>query len=188
MTKHRAWMASHVFLSRMLGNNTRQPPLFFLRIPFKRKDPQRHQLTFLILIPKKIEVSFTHDSQPTSLISCPYKVLAKVLLNRIKEVLNKTIDGNQFAFVKDRNIMDCILIANKSAEDYRHRKKNKKRMILKLDLEKAYDYTNWDFLNYMMAWKGFGSKWRTWIYGCLKSSHFSIFMAQPKDSSPPLMV
>lgn len=59
-------------------------------------------------------------------------------------------------------------------EDYRHCKK--KGLILNLHLEKAYDYTNWDFLDYMMAWKGFGSKWRTWIHGYLVSSYFSILI------------
>lgn len=57
--------------------------------------------------------------------------------------------------------MDCILIANEKVEDYCHRKKS--GLILKLDLEKAYDYTSWEFLDYIMARKGFGSKWRTWI-------------------------
>lgn len=80
--------------------------------------------------------------------------------------------------------MDCILIANETVEEYRKRKK--KDMILKLDLEKASDYTNWDFLAYMLAWKGFGSKWRTWIHGCLVSSHFSILInGRPKDLFPP---
>lgn len=70
--------------------------------------------------------------------------------------------------------MDCILIANESVEDYRHWKK--KGLIVKLDLKKAYDYTNWDLLDYMISRKGFGSKWRSWIYGCLASSHFSILI------------
>lgn len=70
--------------------------------------------------------------------------------------------------------MDSILIANESVEDNRHRKK--KGMILKLDLEKVYDNTNWDFLDYMMARKGFGSNWRSWTYGCLESFHFPIFI------------
>lgn len=70
----------------------------------------------------------------------------------------KSIDGSQFPFIKDRIIMDCIWVANKTVEDYRHRKK--RGLVLKLDLEKAYDYTDWDILGYIMERKGFGSEWR----------------------------
>lgn len=56
------------------------------------------------------------------------------------------------------------------------RKKRKKETLTKLDLEKPNEYTNWDFLDHVMARKGFGSKWRTWTSGCLVSSHFSILI------------
>lgn len=44
--------------------------------------------------------------------------------NRIKETLHKAIDGNQFAFIKDKNIMAFTLITNEATEDYRHHKKS----------------------------------------------------------------
>lgn len=47
---------------------------------------------------------------------------------------------------------------------------------MKLDLEKAYDYTDWDFLGYVMARKTFGSLWRKWISRCLSTAHFSILL------------
>lgn len=72
----------------------------FPRIPSKRKDPKGINSTFLTLIPKKSGASFIHDFRPISLISEPYKILPKVLPNRIKEALHGTIDANQFAFVK----------------------------------------------------------------------------------------
>lgn len=49
-------------------------------------------------------------------------------------------------------------------------------MILKLYLGKAYDYKNWDFLDYMLARKGLANKLRTWIHDCLAPSHFSILI------------
>lgn len=45
--------------------------------------------------------------------------------------------------------MDNVLIANESVEDYSQQRK--KGLVLKLDLEKAYDFTDWDFLDYIMA-------------------------------------
>lgn len=38
-------------------------------------------------------------------------------------------------------------------------------MIVKLDLEKANDKTDWDFLDYVLARKGLGVLWRSWTYG-----------------------
>lgn len=52
--------------------------------------------------------------------------------------------------------MAFTLIANEATEDYRHHKKS--GLVLKLDLEKAYDYTSWESLDYIVARKGFGSK------------------------------
>lgn len=79
--------------------------------------------------------------------------------------------------------MDCISVANKAVDDY-HRTK-KKGTLIKLDLEKTYDYTGWDFLDYILAHKGFGSRWRSWIRGCLSSSHFSILInGTPKGFFP----
>lgn len=48
--------------------------------------------------------------------------------------------------------------------------------IVKIDLEKAYDETDWKFLDFIFERKGFGPKWRSWIPGYLSSDHFSIIM------------
>lgn len=69
--------------------------------------------------------------------------------------MQEAIDGNQFAFVKDRNIMDCILLVMRLLTTYHKTKKS--RTLIKLDLEKAY--TDWEFLDYILACKGFRSKW-----------------------------
>lgn len=96
-------------------------------------------------IPKKVGANSIQDFQPISLVSASYKIISKVLSNRIREVLHEIIDGNQYAFIKGRQIVDSILIANECVEDYRRRKQ--KGVVLKLDLEKAYDKTDWNFLD-----------------------------------------
>jgi hypothetical protein len=49
-------------------------------------------------------------------------------------------------------------------------------LLCKLDLEKAYDHVNWDFLLYLLQCCGFGEKWRTWIRFCISTVRFSVLV------------
>ena len=58
--------------------------------------------TFLVLIPKKGGVEDLGDFRPISLLGSLYKLLAKVLANRPKKVLDKVVSGDQNAFVRGK--------------------------------------------------------------------------------------
>lgn len=49
-------------------------------------------------------------------------------------------------------------------------------MVCKLDLEKAYDRVDWDFLFWTLRKKGFGNKWISWMTGCVMDSFFFILV------------
>ena len=68
--------------------------------------------TFLVLIPKKSGVEDLGDFRPISLLGGLYKLLAKVLANRLKIVVGKVVSTSQNAFVRGRQILDAYLIAN----------------------------------------------------------------------------
>lgn len=84
------------------------------------------------------------------------------------------IDRNHYAFIKGRQILDSVLIANECVEDYKRRKQ--KGGVVKLALEKAYDKTNRNFLDFVLARKGVGAKWRSWMHGCLSFTHFQVII------------
>ncbi|RVW40788.1 Transposon TX1 uncharacterized 149 kDa protein [Vitis vinifera] len=100
--------------------------------------------TFLVLIPKKGGAEDLKDFRPISLVGGLYKWLAKVLANRMKGVLAKVISWSQKAFVEGRQIMDAVLVANEAIDSIV--KSNRGAILYKLDIEKAFDHVDWDFL------------------------------------------
>ncbi|XP_049344154.1 uncharacterized protein LOC125808498 [Solanum verrucosum] len=68
--------------------------------------------SFIALIPKKKGVVELRNYRPISLIGSVYKMLAKVLAGRMKNVMNSLVSGQQSAFLRNRQITDASLIAN----------------------------------------------------------------------------
>ncbi|RVW33328.1 putative ribonuclease H protein [Vitis vinifera] len=81
-------------------------------------------------------------SDRISLLGGLYKLLAKVLANRLKKVVGKVVSTSQNAFVKGRQILDASLVANEVIDKWQRQKE--KGIICKLDIEKAYDCINWN--------------------------------------------
>ena len=91
--------------------------------------------TFIALIPKKNGASNIRDFRPISLVRSVYKILAKVLANHLKEVLDQLISESHNSFVGGKQILDSVLIANECVDS---RVKSKiLGVICKLDIEKA---------------------------------------------------
>lgn len=110
--------------------------------------------TFVALIPKKVGAMELNDVRPISLIGGVYKIIAKLLAGRLKKVIHSLIGRQQMAFVKGRQVMDAALIANECI-DSRQRSRIP-GLVCKLDIQKAYDHLNWDFLLKTMEKMGFG--------------------------------
>ena len=92
------------------------------------------------LIPKVENPNSIEDIMPISMVGAIYKIIAKILSSRLKEVITPLIDESQSAFVRNRQILDGVLIANESLRWLR--KKKIPGTLIKLDFQKAYDSVN----------------------------------------------
>ncbi|GJX01696.1 RNA-directed DNA polymerase, eukaryota, reverse transcriptase zinc-binding domain protein [Tanacetum coccineum] len=105
---------------------------------------------------------------------CVYKIIAKVLANRLVPVLGNIVSEVQSAFIANRQILDGPFILNEIVQWCKSRRKQS--MIFKVDFKKAYDSVRWDFVDDILKNFGFGENLRGWINGCLRSSRGSVIV------------
>lgn len=133
--------------------------------------------TFITLIPKVKQPKKVSDFRPISLCNVAYKIVAKVIVNRMKWVLQDIISENQSAFVPGRSIFYNIIIGHECLHTIKSRRTRKKRWVaLKLDMSKAYDRVEWKFLEKLMIKIGFHCQWVALIMDCITTANFSILI------------
>ncbi|GKD68427.1 reverse transcriptase [Tanacetum coccineum] len=82
--------------------------------------------------------------------------------------MRKIISPQQSAFIPGRQIQNSIVVANEAFHYIRNKKHGKQNvMALKVDLNKAFDRVEWDFLLAVLRKMGFGDLWCNWICACL---------------------
>ena len=129
---------------------------------------------FLTLIPKKNNAIDVKDFRSISLVGSVYKLLSKVLANRLRVVLDSLIFESQNAFIGGRQILDSVLVANECL--YSRLKSHVPGVFCKLDIEKAYDHVNWDSLFYLLDRMGFWGEMEGWIKACITTVRFFIIV------------
>jgi hypothetical protein len=130
--------------------------------------------TFLTLIPNTNLLISLGDYRPIALCNLCYKIITKILANRIKPYLSRIISGEQLGFLKGRQILDAIGTAQEVLHNIKHKKLQ--ALILKLDLKKAFDCINWDFLRLILLQSGFGLHFTRWIMGCVTSATIEVLV------------
>ncbi|KAL9662666.1 hypothetical protein QQ045_027499 [Rhodiola kirilowii] len=116
--------------------------------------PSGINATYLALIPKISNASCPKDFRPISCCNVVYKIISTLLANRLKPVLKYLVNQSQSAFIEGRNIAHNISLVQELLGNYK-RKHVSKRCMVKLDISKAYDSVEWDFLKQAMEVFGF---------------------------------
>ena len=149
--------------------------------------PQSLNNAFITLIPMVKSPSIVSEFLPISLCNTLYKIVSKVMANRLKRILPNLISESQSAFQADKAISDNILVAFETLHHMKNQKLKKKGFLaLKLDMSKTYDRVEWGFLKKVMEKMGFGEKWVKLIIECISTVSYSILVnGEPKGDIKP---
>lgn len=129
---------------------------------------------FISLIPKQESAQTTDKYRPIALCNVVYKIISKIVANRIKPLLPKLVSEEQSGYVEGRKILDNIIQAHEVVQSLKRKKQV--GMIMQLDIAKVYDKVNWGYIKEILTTFGFDHNWIRWVITLVTTSSFSILV------------
>ncbi|XP_031096869.1 uncharacterized protein LOC116001112 [Ipomoea triloba] len=128
----------------------------------------------MTLIPKKDTPETAADFRPITLLNVAFKVISKVLVNRMRPIMCTLIGPHQNSFLPSQSTQDNVILTQEIIHTMHKHKGKKGLMAVKIDLQKAYDSVDWDFLQETLECFGFPRKVIDLIMFTFKESEISI--------------
>ena len=127
------------------------------------------------------------EIRPISLCNVGYKIISKVLCQRLKSCFPRLISETQSAFVAGRLILDDILISQEMFHGLHTNKScQNKFMAIKTDMSKAYDRIEWNFIEALLHKMRFDPHWIKLMLGCISSVQYRVLLnGQPRGLITP---
>ncbi|XP_045810455.1 uncharacterized protein LOC123904892 [Trifolium pratense] len=115
--------------------------------------------TDICLIPKVDQPESIQQFRPISLCNTLYKIVSKVMTNRIKDTITTVVSPHQTGFIPGRSIHENIVVAQEMAHSMRKLNGKVGYFAIKVDLSKAYDRLNWNFIHQTLTEVGYPLEW-----------------------------
>uniref|UniRef100_A0A2N9FS20 CCHC-type domain-containing protein n=1 Tax=Fagus sylvatica TaxID=28930 RepID=A0A2N9FS20_FAGSY len=140
------------------------------------KMPEFLNSTLISLIPKCLGPEVFGHFRSISLCNTVYKVVTKIIVNRIRPLLGQLVSPYQAAFVPGRRGVDNVIIAQEMIHSMSKKRGASSQFAVKIDLEKAYDRLEWSFIREVLLFFKFPLHLVNLILDCVSSSSISILL------------
>lgn len=138
--------------------------------------PHNFNKMFIVVIPKsKNPTSFDHF-RPISLCNYVYKVVLKIIVERMKGAMGRIVSQNQGAFLEGRWIAENTVLAHEVMHKINNHRSLNGLMCIKIDLKKVYDRLEWKFIDRALGGWGFSLEVRKLITSCISTVQFSFLI------------
>ncbi|KAK2430924.1 hypothetical protein QL285_029213 [Trifolium repens] len=131
------------------------------------------KLGYDTLLPKFPEACSIDQYRPIAMANFKFKIISKILADRLASIMPGLISDEQKGFIHGRDIKDCLCIASEAA-NFLHNKSFGGNLALKIDITKAFDTLDWNFLLKVLNSFGFNTVFCNWIHVILKSAFLSV--------------
>jgi hypothetical protein len=129
-----------------------------------------------VLIPKIQNLTSVNHYRPISLCNVVYKAISKILVAKMRPLLDRIISPCKSAFVPGRWIGENQVIVKELMHSFKTRKVKDGFVAFKVDLQKAYDRINWGFLKTVLTQLGFSPVFINWILQCVTTVSSSVIV------------
>lgn len=113
--------------------------------------------------------------RPIALCNVIYKLIATLIAKRLKPILSQT------GFVEGRQILDGLVVSQEVVHSLK--KKKEVGMMINMDLSKAYERLNWDYLKSVPVAFSFNNRWIQWVKDMIATPNFSILLNETPTST-----
>lgn len=131
--------------------------------------------TAISLIPKVVGADKITLLRPISLCTTMYKVIARVMKQKLQLVVDDIVQRNQVGFVQQRLLCENVLLASELVIDF-HKEGETTRGCLKIDLSKAYDNMHWKFALNLLKSFDMPDKFIDWIRECISTPAYTVIV------------